>query len=261
MKIQLVSDLHLEFDYREIKNAGADVLVLGGDICVVNYLMKSSTSPSNYKGDEFRYFFDEVSKNFDQVLYIPGNHEHYKGLFQETVPNLRANVPDNIQILDSEFVDIDGYRFIGGTLWTDFNKSPIAESAAESRMNDFKLIKWRRGTTYHKFRTTDSIVEHYAFLDIIDKNLKSNTIVLSHHAPSYRSVSTQYRTERYAELNHAYFSHLDEFIEARPAIKLWTHGHVHSNHDYMIGNTRIVCNPAGYGCENIRFDPQLIIEV
>lgn len=261
MKIQLVSDLHLEFHHREIKNAGADVLILGGDICVADFLVRKAPSKYKLAGDAFRYFFDEVSRNFDRILYIPGNHEHYHGLYQDTVANLWTNIPENIQILNNEFVDIDDYRFIGGTLWTDFNKSPLAEYAAESGMNDYKIIKWRKGTTYRKFRAADTLEEHHELLQLIDKNLKSNTVVLTHHAPSYRSIGEQYRNARCAGLNHAYFSHLDEFIEDRPAIKLWTHGHVHSNYDYTIGGTRIVCNPGGYGNENIRFDPQLIIEV
>lgn len=261
MRIQQVSDLHLEFHHREIPNVGADVLVLGGDICVADYLVRSEASPRRPQGDSFRYFFDEIGRNFDRVLYIPGNHEHYDGLFNETVANLWANIPDNITILDNEFIDIDGYRFFGGTLWTDFNKSPVAEYVAESSMNDFKLIKIKDKDIYRKFRALDTVKQHRAFLELIDKNLRPNSVVLSHHGPSYRSVSPKYDTPRYKDLNYAYVSNLDSFIEQRPAIKLWTHGHVHSSHDYVIGKTRIVANPGGYGDENVRFDPRLVIEL
>ena len=47
-------------------------------------------------------------------------------------------------------------------------------------------------------------------------------------------------------MNGGYHSDLSEFILDNPQIKLWTHGHTHEDFDYMIGSTRVVCNPRGY---------------
>ena len=47
-------------------------------------------------------------------------------------------------------------------------------------------------------------------------------------------------------MNGGYHSNLEEFIMDRPNIKLWTHGHTHEDFDYMVGDTRVVCNPRGY---------------
>jgi hypothetical protein len=69
-------------------------------------------------------------------------------------------------------------------------------------------------------------------------------VVIGHHAPSRASTHPRYKHDTL--MNGAYSSNLDEFIMDHPQIKLWTHGHTHEDFDYMIGSTRIVCNPRGY---------------
>ena len=71
-----------------------------------------------------------------------------------------------------------------------------------------------------------------------------NYIVVGHHAPSSRSVAEYYRAD--TVMNGAFRSELDEFIADRPRIRLWVHGHMHNASDYMIDETRVVCNPRGY---------------
>ena len=79
MKIAVCSDLHLEFADIELKNEdNADVLILGGDICVA----KDIANIDSFRGDTFREFFKRCSKEFPHVIYIMGNHEHYNGDFQ-----------------------------------------------------------------------------------------------------------------------------------------------------------------------------------
>jgi hypothetical protein len=69
-------------------------------------------------------------------------------------------------------------------------------------------------------------------------------VVVGHHAPSKLSTKPRYQDD--VMVNGAYSSDLSEFILDRPQIKVWTHGHTHHNFDYMLGSTRIVCNPRGY---------------
>ena len=104
MKFQLVSDIHLEFGHTvHIHNAGADVLVLAGDICMARAFKNPDRNISNLG---YYHFFDEVCKNFRSVVYVLGNHEHYKGTFNDSVNLLKAALADydNLHILDNEWV-------------------------------------------------------------------------------------------------------------------------------------------------------------
>ena len=84
-------------------------------------------------------------------------------------------------------------------------------------------------------------------------------MVLGHHAPSHKSIHPKYQNQDV--MNHAFVNRLDEYIIDHPQIKLWVHGHVHDCWDYMIGDTRIVCNPRGYPGETNGFNPNLIVEI
>jgi Icc-related predicted phosphoesterase len=91
----------------------------------------------------------------------------------------------------------------------------------------------------------DSVADHRKMLDYINiaTSEPGNYIVVGHHCPSELSVAEMYKGNL---LNAAFRSGLNDFIEARPQIKLWLHGHTHYNFDYWIGETRVVCNPRGY---------------
>ena len=105
MKLNIVSDIHLEFGPIEIKNTqGADALILSGDICVANNL--NQHDPTRIFGDNmsnrFHDFFEMCCSEYNDVIYIAGNHEHYNGDFQDSIPNLKNNLAylQNLHILD-----------------------------------------------------------------------------------------------------------------------------------------------------------------
>ena len=114
-------------------------------------------------------------------------------------------------------------------------------------LNDFNVIR-NSGRNYAKLSPFDTVLRHKKTLEyikhVITNDSSKNYVVVGHHAPS--KLSTKPRYEKDVEMNGAYSSDLNEFILAHPQIKLWTHGHTHDLFDYMIGNTRIVCNPRGY---------------
>lgn len=262
MKIQLVSDLHLEFGDIELKNAGADVLLLAGDISIV----------SKWR-EEDHAFFKRVSGEFKHVIYILGNHEHYDGDFLHTYTLAKHILAcfNNITVLDIGNVVIDDVVFVGGTLWTDIGgNNPTMKMLVRRLMNDYHVIKKGvyegTGNTIW-FSPDDSIQYHYTMKDYIQKvyqeedaNQKRRMVVVGHHAPSNRSVSSEYYGDN---TNCAYATELSSFIADKPLIKLWVHGHMHSSSDYVIGKTRVVCNPRGYHGygTNSSFDPNLILEV
>ena len=155
--------------------------------------------------------------------------------------------------------------FVGTTLWTDFDYDNFKAMMVRDGLNDYKSIQ---GKDYRKLAPLETQYYHQQARQAIEYacSRSKNVIVVGHHAPSYRSITSEYATGRWAHLNPGYASHMDSFIESLPQIKLWTHGHVHSSWDYQIGATRVVANPRGYalkmtGQENADFDPYLTLEV
>ena len=282
MKIAIASDIHLEFGDLILNNEeNADVLILSGDICVAADFHGSGWLIGNGKSHRYTDFFARCAVEFPKVIYISGNHEHYNGDYTKTFATLQNHLGhiDNLSIFDKEKVTIDDVTFICGTLWTDMNaQDPVTLSHIRSVMNDFSIIKNsnemvsykttvksydRDGkieldangmhiqhAEFHKrvgkFTPENSVQDHKKMLQCIDEttSMPGKYVVVGHHAPSKMSTHPRYRKE--VLMNGAYSSDLDQFILDRPQIKLWTHGHTHEPFDYMIGSTRIVCNPRGY---------------
>lgn len=257
MKLALVSDVHLEFaDWYPSNPDQADVLLLAGDI------MLAADLNGTYKSERFKEFLTNCKREYKDVIYIMGNHEHYNGDFATSHELLREACDINsIDFLDKEVATINNVTFIGGTLWTDMNKEdPKTMNQISYLMNDFRIIQNSDKTTsfkdtkgnfqqrYSKFSPEDCVEDHKAFLKVIDDTITSNPtgtfVVVGHHAPSKRSTKPGY--EKDLIVGGAYSSDLDEFILSHPQIKVWVHGHTHDKFDYMIGSTRIVSNARGY---------------
>jgi predicted phosphodiesterase len=283
MKIQLASDVHLEFGSISFDNHGADVLVLSGDICVAADLLAVDNNDiidRFNRSSTIHTFFQECCARFKHVIYIMGNHEHYHGDFATTLNLLKERLGYlfNLHILEKESVIINDVTFVCGTLWTNMNKEdPMTMAHIRGVMNDYRIINDSREPVHYKdldgklhtrtgkFSAMGSVVEHKEMLSFIDKTIEANPtgkfVVVGHHAPSKLSTKPMYEKE--FMMNGAYNSDLSEFILDHPQIKLWTHGHTHHAFDYMIGTTRIVCNPRGYDGheDNTGFDSAMVIEV
>ena len=267
MKLALGSDLHLEFGDLDVTNTlEAEVLILSGDIMVAHELLhynpKTLKGFSSKKSELYMDFLERCSCNYKDVIYIMGNHEHYHGDFSTSSNTLRQATKafTNIHFLDKESITLGDIIFLGGTLWTDMNKEdPHTLYAIKGVMNDFQVIKNSSRVASFKdeegnfhqrvarFCPEDTVEDHKAMLDFIDATTKDNTkkyVVVGHHAPSKLSTKPMYADD--TTMNGAYSSDLSEFILDRPQIKLWTHGHTHDRFDYMMGETRVVCNPRGY---------------
>ena len=262
MKIAVCSDLHLEFGGIILRNTdNADVLVLSGDICVAKDLLELGSPMS--KSEAIHDFFKNCSDEFKHVIYIAGNHEHYHGDFRDTIRDLKYNLHylQNLHILDKETVTLEGVTFIGGTLWTDMNgEDPMTLHSIGSMMNDFRCVKNSNKKVsfrdadgnFHervaKFSPEDAVEDHKKMVDyirhVIENKDDQKFVVVGHHAPSKLSTHPRYQNDTL--MNGGYSSTLDFFIEAHPQIKLWTHGHTHEIFDYVLNQTRIVCNPRGY---------------
>ena len=282
MKIKLVSDLHLEFSDINIKNdQNYDVLILGGDIMIAEELYDHPASTfdpwtagavadlgrKQERVQRFRDFLKRCSFQFPHVVYVAGNHEFYHGKWDRTLTVLSdecAKFP-NVYFLEAGCKKIDDVTFIGGTLWTDMNKGdPVTLHSVRDMMNDFRVIK-KELEGYTNLKPADTVVRHRHMLgyikQIVAEKHDEKFVVVGHHAPSKISTHENYKDQFL--MNGAYSSDLSEFIMDRPQIKLWTHGHTHHPFDYVIGETRIVCNPRGYeGYEpESGWNPNIMIEV
>jgi len=257
MKIALASDIHLEFGDIDLKNTeNANVLILGGDICVAADIGKPDRSNiiEGVRSNRITNFFKRCSSEFQHVVYIMGNHEHYHGDFASTGSKFKSLFEThglaNIYFLDKEVKVIDDVTFIGGTLWTDMNnEDPITMLSMRQMMNDFRCVDNSNCNTHTAyFSPEDAIDDHRKMIDyiriVVEGHNEKKFIVVGHHAPTKLSTHPRYADEKI--INGGYSSDLSEFIADRPQIKLWTHGHTHDPFDYMIGSTRIVCNPRGY---------------
>lgn len=248
MKIALASDLHLEFGDIELKNTeNADVLVLAGDICVIDHFRYG-----NHYAERYFNFFKRVSEEFPQVIYILGNHEFYDYEIVAAEEKIKycLNHLENVHVLCDETYDLDGYTFIGGTLWTNCNNDYNTMRDVERMMHDFACIK--DGTKAingtKKFLPEDAAHRNKKFLDYIDAVIANDPtgkyIVAGHHGATLKSVHPKYAAHK--TINFGFVNDLEDYIAYRDKILLWVHGHTHDPFDYMIGTTRVCCNPRGY---------------
>ena len=285
MKIALCSDLHLEFGPISLQNTeNAEVLILSGDIIVADDLRELGDATGlmvngRNRSEMYHKFFQECSERFPNVIYIMGNHEYYHGDFATGLDIIRERLSylENVFIMERQTMVIEDVTFIAGTLWTDMNKEdPNTLYGIKGYMNDYRIIKDSRTNTEteiwmfnennepytgkqklpSKWSPEASVVEHKLMLDTIKATVESNAsnkyVVIGHHAPSKLSTKPKYQKD--VMVNGAYSSDLSEFILDHPQIKVWTHGHTHDVFDYMIGSTRILCNPRGYDAYEDRAD-------
>lgn len=236
MKIQYMSDLHLEFSdnsrwmkHNELPVTG-DVLVLAGDI----FYLKDKTAP-------VMNFWKWASKNYRQVLIVPGNHEYYNySDVMERGFQWKWMLRENVGYYQNQAVRIDDTDFILSTLWSHIN--PNDEYFVWKGMNDFRQIKF--GGKLLQVEEFNRM--HEISIDFIRKNIEESTashiVVVTHHLPTLQVVAAHHRG---SVLNSAFASEYDNLI-ANSRIDAWIYGHSHTNIDTEIGGTRVISNQMGY---------------
>jgi Icc-related predicted phosphoesterase len=248
MKVQILSDLHIEFEDYAYPQCDCDVVVLAGDI--------------HTKDRGLKWALENIQDK--PVIYVLGNHEFYGKTYQKLITELKVLAAGtNVHLLEKDVVSIDGINFLGCTLWTNFEifgDPRIAGYECQQNMTDYKKIKRLPG--YSKIRSLDTAIYHKQSMDWLKKTLPQyegqNNVVVTHHGPSMKSSPECYKED---VLTAAYVSDLDAFIETHKP-NIWVHGHLHNNSDYVIGETRVLCNPKGYPSElNPDYDPLKTFEI
>jgi len=242
MRLLVASDVHTEFHadggrsfVDDLDPRGIDVLVLAGDIAVGAHIPAAL-------GLFCERFRDAV------VVYLHGNHEFYGSSRPEVLELTRraAERLDNLRWLDVSEATIRGVRFVGAPLW--FPDAPAA-APFKRGMNDFHQIADLEVWVYEENRRARELLD----------TVLPGDVVVTHHLPSQRSVAPQYRDN---PLNPFFVCDVESTILARrPSV--WIHGHTHSSLDYVLGETRVVCNPFGYVRyeENREFSFKCTLEV
>ena len=267
MKLQLISDLHLEVHprFRQQPALQADVLVLAGD--VGSYQDGSLLGDSDFGLGRFA----PANGWPVPVLFVPGNHEYDNLDFDHTHERLRQTCERlGITWLERETLVLQGVRFIGTTLWTDFDAlappggdlTQVLRARAKAfRAANFYLQK--TGATRHGVPLLaegwreQGLVCHQWLREALAQPYDGPTVVVTHFAPSLRSHDPRYGV---TPGTAGFCNALDDLL---PLARLWIHGHLHCQHDYMEGGCRVVANTLGYAAkgEQQGFRPQWVLQV
>ncbi len=258
MRVQIASDLHHELERGErsehalARAPDADLMILAGDI-------HSGTAAIGwYRGLPV------------PVVYVHGNHEAYNQRYPRLVAEMRqAAAGTSVVFLQNSEVRYGSVRILGTCLWSENNRV--------ARHNGGERELWRAITDYRAITRDDGqalspedIAGHHRDAVIwLERQLATpfagKTIVVTHHAPSFRSIPIKYRDHPLAAFYASELEHL--VVQA----DLWLHGHVHASSDYTIGSCRVLCNPRGYfgrsrtsadaRYQNENFNQRFLIEI
>lgn len=259
MRLLILSDLHRELWLDSgpritIPSTDVDVVILAGDI-------DSGDKAVEWAQKAFR----EVP-----VIYVAGNHEFYRHCIQEieTKISSAASATSNVRFLNCSEMLLDGYRFLGATLWTDYELFGIdlkqkAISLAKDVLADYRYIK--RSPQATNFITPEDTIELHRqqvqwLKERLSQHFEGKTIVVTHMGPSIKSIT---KTYIYDPVSAGFASDLEFLVDKAD---LWVHGHIHESVDYMIHGCRVITNPCGYRTrggspENWNFNPHLVVTI
>jgi Icc-related predicted phosphoesterase len=253
MRLHILSDLHLGVGRLDPPQVESDLVVLAGDIA--------------RPGEAVAW-----ARRFDRpVLFVPGNHEFYGSSVEEAIAELRELCAGtNVTLLERDEVVVDGVRFLGTTLWTDFRlhgDGAVRQEAmqlAQTLIRDFSRIRRAPGSA-ELFAPANSVALFEAqstwLLQRLAVKHDGPTVVITHHPPSARSIHPRFAS---SPLNPAFASATEHMLDRRCAC-LWIHGHMHDSFDRIENGVRVICNPRGYAkeglAENQWFDPALTVDL
>ena len=244
MRLQLISDLHLDHHTTVPPvTKSADILVIAGDI-------------ANGFTDEAQRFLTTMASQFEQVIFILGNHDFYGWQPMEDVileVERWVNARSNLIFLHNDYTEIEGKLVFGGPMWTAYWGIMQARLVAETSMLDFDQI----GKGYQRPTPSDFVYEHTKFCEALGNLPAPADLIISHHAPSKLCIDERFAGSR---LNPAFCEPMT--LEYKTT---WVHGHMHQFQDIIVpelSDSRVVRNPYGYGHgEELGYDPAFTIEI
>ena len=252
VSIHILSDLHLEFEDFHPVVTDVDIVILSGDIDI-------GTRGLSWARQKFPDC---------EIIYVAGNHEFYRHHYQELLQQFRVESDQyHIHFLEKDELILQGIRFLGCTLWTDYECSEgLTQEKAlldlECRIADHRLIQVDDDdgnsvyfSTRHAWQIhRDSVA--WLRRKLLDEQFDGNTVVISHHGPSQFCEHKLFGAN---ELAGAFYSDLPDLMEQAD---LWIYGHTHSNLDIKINQCRLLSNQKGYPNERVDdFNENLILTI
>ena len=244
MQIEIVSDIHLTCDEDHgvdyltslIPEEETRVLVLAGDVGEFHWWLQA------------KQYLDIICDKYPHILFVAGNHDYYGTTLPEGDERFREldNLIENFHFVEREIFELDGVKFAGCSLW--FKENP-KNFRYEILMNDFRMIHDFKPAVYDRNRESVEFLRHDVPKDV--------DVIVTHHMPSQRSVHEKYEGD---VCNRFFLCAIDDIIlDLQP--KYWIHGHTHVPCDYMLGDTRVICNPRGYTGENPGSYAPVVVEI
>lgn len=276
--IREASDLHLDFDIgayngsrvKQVSQA-MDMLwmpsPMDGDLDTTFIIAGDIWTEGRFANRKWEGTNDtwiaRIARQFKYVVLVLGNHDYWGSNVEfeaySVMQSLEAQGLTNVHLLEQSTVVLDQVKFVGGTLWTDYNRNdPLVMHDALNRMMDYKYIRW--GSHYRKFLPRDAYdifrkTKRFIFQNAQPDDANQKVVVVTHMAPSFRSVSEKYHNAYSVADNYYYYSDIEEQIRTEGRdIRYWFHGHMHHAAEYMIGTTKVVLNARGYLTEDTGFD-------
>jgi hypothetical protein len=271
VKIQLMSDLHLEGHpaYHPRPAPEAELLVLAGDV--------GSYQPgSRLQDDDFGLARFSPRHGWPvPVLYVPGNHEYDALDFDATHMRLRETCERlDITWLEREEVVRGGVRFVGTTLWADFDAlvlrpgqpEPTLQEQLKQRHKAFRAANYylrkaaalRHGEAWLAEGWREQALVCQAWLrEALARPFDGTTVVVTHFAPSLRSADPRYGV---TPATAGFCNSLEDLLAQA---QFWLHGHLHCQHDYVEAGCRVIANTLGYASkgEQEGFHEQFVVDV
>lgn len=246
MNLRIISDLHIYYNSQyTLKYYGEDLLIIAGDI-------------SENKTHTLALFKKYIKTYNTPIIFVIGNHDYYNSTIDEIDEFWLNHRIDNLYVLQDDFVIINNQIFYGCTLWTDLGGYNNNWDFVKHKVKDYRKIY--RTDKFTLIQPVDTYIKHKKSVSKLEKFLQKypkNTIIITHHLPSYRSIAEKYKNS-YDHILQIFYSDLDHLVKQT---KMWIHGHTHSSFDYKIDETRVICNPRGRKDENEDYNDKLIIRI
>lgn len=245
LRLQIMSDMHLNNHpdggvsfVRSLNPTDVDVLVIAGDLSELGFW-------------RFEEIVQSLCARYPHIVYVLGNHEWWN-----TQPNKAREVIQRVKdkhpqfhVLQDEAWILDGHRFLGATMWW---RDTYKARMGAKRWIDFKRIPFMSEWVWDAIKDAQ---------DFLDAEIKTTDIVVTHYLPLHRSIDPRFYGRDGEDNDNCYYLNDQVHIFKRGGPKLWIHGHTHCHHDYMAGDTRVVCNAFGNRNEPTGYMENFVITV
>jgi predicted phosphodiesterase len=240
MKIQILSDLHIEFyknavgGYKQFLRPDSDTgLICAGDI-------------GELKNPDVIAAMRYICSVYAHVWYVPGNHDSYGSSIEateNTLKTLESEIGNLTVLRTGEVKTIGDYKIVGDTGWV-----PNTPDLIKYKINDYRLIK----DIQERIK-----IDHNNFRAFLNQVVDEKTIVVSHHMPTEACISPQFKGDKW---NCWFLGDCSDIIDQKKPF-MWCFGHTHDPFDFYRGSTRLICNPRGYPKENPNFKGPIEITI